>query len=156
MKKIQFLLAHSLLIVMLLIAGVTICAAGDVPSEVELESYSSHDANSLSGSINKIQLQAIAGNKVEVKGAFIDGGCITAETMRVKSLEKLENGITVVNLVLELEGKPCKAMFMKEFQAVLQMPASGAYKVRLWLNELYYPEGEKLRDEQVVAVCKCK
>ena len=156
MKKIQFLFAHSLLVVMLLIAGVTTCAAGDELGKVKLESYSSRDANSLSGPINKIQLQAVAGNKVEVKGFFSDGGCITAEKMRVKSTEKLENGITVVNLLLELDGKPCKAMFMKEFQAVLQMPAAGTYKVRLWLNELYYPEGEKLRDEQVIDVCTCK
>ena len=156
MRKIQFLVAHSLLVVMLLIAGVTTCAAGDEPGEVKLESYSSHDANSLTGPINKIQLQALAGNKVEMKGFFSDGGCITAEKMRVKSTEKLEDGVTVVNMVLELEGKPCKAMFMKEFQAVLQMPALGTYKVRFWLNELYYPEGEKLRDEQVVTICACK
>ena len=156
MKKIQSLVAQSLLVVILLIAGVTTCAAGDVPGEVKLESYSSRDAVSLTGPINKIELQSLAGNKVEVKGFFSDGGCITAEKMRVKSTEKLENGVTVVNLVLDLEGQPCKAMFMKEFQAVLQMPVAGTYKVRLWLNELYYPEGEKLRDEQVVAVCKCK
>ena len=156
MKKIQSLVAQSLLVVILLIAGVTTCAAGDVPGEVKLESYSSRDAVSLTGPINKIELQSLAGNKVEVKGFFSDGGCITAEKMRVKSTEKLENGVTVVNLVLDLEGQPCKAMFMKEFQAVLQMPVAGTYKVRLWLNELYYPEGEKLRDEQVVTVCTCK
>ncbi len=156
MKKIQSLVAQSLLVVILLIAGVTTCAAGDVPGEVKLESYSSRDAVSLTGPINKIELQSLAGNKVEVKGFFSDGGCITAEKMRVKSTEKLENGVTVVNLVLDLEGQPCKAMFMKEFQAVLQMPVAGTYKVRLWLNELYYPEGEKLRDEQVVTICACK
>ena len=156
MRKIQFLLAYSLLVVILLITGATTCAASGEPGKVKLESYSSRDANSLSGPINKIELQSLPGNKVEVKGVFIDGGCITAEKMRVKSTEKLENGVTVVNMVLDLEGQPCKAMFMKEFQAVLQMPVAGTYKVRLWLNELYYPEGEKLRDEQVVTICTCK
>jgi hypothetical protein len=98
---------------------------------------------------------ALAGeNKIVVAACYTEGGCISAEELTVKAAGRGEDGATVVDLLLTLDGSPCKGMFARKLQAVLETPAPGPYRVRLWLKQLYYGDGERLLGQQDVAVGK--
>lgn len=98
------------------------------------------------------EVDATGNRTIKISGSFIDGGCITKEMLTLKSVEKGDNDITIVNLLLTLEGQPCKAFFKKGFQATLKVPEPGTYKVRFWLNERYHNNGDKLKAEKSVEV----
>lgn len=100
----------------------------------------------------KLEVDATGNRTIKISGSFIDGGCIDKEMLTLKSVEKGDNDSTVVNLLLTLEGQPCKGFFKKGFQATLQVPEPGTYKVRLWLNERYHNNGDKLQAEKSVEV----
>lgn len=100
----------------------------------------------------KFEADGTGNRTIKITGSFIDGGCIDKEMLTLKSVEKGDNGSTVVNLLLTLEGQPCKAYFKKGFESTLQVPEPGTYKVRLWLNERYHNNGDKLMAEKNVEV----
>ena len=51
--------------------------------------------------------------------------------------------MTTLHLLYTLEGRPCKALFKRVLDATFRLPKPGAYRIRLWVNELYYGKGEE-------------
>jgi hypothetical protein len=97
-------------------------------------------------------LTSLGDGKVQLVVNIIDGGCITKETVTVKSVETAGNGVTVLHLLYTLEGQPCKAFFTRELKASMQLPQPGTYQIKLWINELYKNQGEVLSGTKEITI----
>ncbi len=84
----------------------------------------------------------IGEGRIRLVFGIVDGGCITKETLAVRSVEMGADNVTTIHLLYTLDGQPCKALFKRELDATLRLPKPGAYRIRLWVHELYYGRGE--------------
>ena len=93
--------------------------------------------------------------RIQLAAYINDGGCISKETLAIGPVEKLENNITAINLTYTLDGQPCKALFIRELKATLRLPGPGAYRIKLWLNELYFSNGPVLIGDKEIKMENC-
>ena len=106
----------------------------------------------LNGEPFQVTLLSPGENRIQVVACVIDGGCIAKETLAIGPVEKLENNITAINLTYTLDGQPCKALFTRELRATMRLPGPGAYRIKLWLHELYHRSGPVLLGEKEIRV----
>ena len=88
-------------------------------------------------------LAVLGESRVRLVFPIIDGGCITAETLAVREVEMGSDNVTTLHLLYTLDGRPCKALFKRVLDATFRLPKPGAYRIRLWVNELYHGKGEE-------------
>ncbi|MCK7481863.1 MAG: hypothetical protein M0C28_35340 [Candidatus Moduliflexus flocculans] len=88
-------------------------------------------------------LAVLGESRVRLVFPVIDGGCITAETLTVREVEMGADNVTTLHLLYALDGRPCKALFKRVLDATFRLPKPGVYRIRLWVNELYYSKGEE-------------
>jgi len=93
--------------------------------------------------IKPYDLAVLGESRVRLVFPIIDGGCITAETLTVREVEMGSDNVTTLHLLYTLDGRPCKALFKRVLDATFRLPKPGAYRIRLWVNELYYGKGEE-------------
>jgi len=88
-------------------------------------------------------LAVLGESRVRLVFPIVDGGCITAETLTVREVEMGADNVTTLHLLYTLDGRPCKALFKRVLDATFRLPKPGAYRIRLWVNELYHGKGEE-------------
>lgn len=94
------------------------------------------------GEMRPYAVTPIGDGRIRLVFGIVDGGCIARESLTVTSVEMGADNVTTVHLLYALDGQPCKALFKRELEATLRLPKPGAYRIRLWVNELYYGRGE--------------
>jgi hypothetical protein len=104
------------------------------------------------GPFNRLSLTALSEQRIQLMTRIMDGGGISQESLIVKSATTGKDGITTLELLYTLDGQPCKALFTRELKAEIRVPGSGAYRVKLWINELYFNKGEVLLGEKEIGV----
>ena len=85
----------------------------------------------------------IGEGRIRLVYGIIDGGCIEKEALTVRSVEVGADNIRTMDLLYSLDGQPCKALFKRVLDATFRLPKPGAYRIRLWVNELYHGKGEE-------------
>ncbi len=88
-------------------------------------------------------LAVLGESRIRLVFPIVDGGCITAETLTVREVEMGPDNVTTLHLLYTLDGRPCKALFKRVLDATFRLPKPGAYRIRLWVNELYHGKGEE-------------
>lgn len=127
-------------------------AEGIRQEDIKVEYASYRPDHLVPGPAKAMTISVLPENKLEISNWIVDGGCITSEQMRVKSVAQGADGIVTINLVLTLDGAPCKAFFQKVTKTTVQLPEAGRYKIRFFVHELYGTQGEVLVDAQEVFV----
>jgi hypothetical protein len=121
--------------------------AEDLSKRYQLE-YQTYRVDAM----KQLALTSLGGGKIQLVTDIIDGGCITKETLTIKAVETAGNNVTVLHLLYTLDGQPCKAFFTRELKATLRLPQPGAYRIKLWINELYKNQGEVLSGEKEITI----
>lgn len=93
------------------------------------------------GEMPEYAVTALGDRRVRLLFGIIDGGCIEKETLTVRSVETGADNVRTLDLLYALDGQPCKALFKRALEATFRLPEPGTYRIRLWVDELYYGRG---------------
>jgi hypothetical protein len=137
--------------VLIILVSISICAATPQDAEDLSKLYELEFQTKQVDEWSPAGLTLLNGGKVQLVVGVQDGGCITKETVMVKAVETSDK-MTTIHLLYTLDGQPCKALFKREMKATLRFPQSGAYRIKLWINELYHDQGEVLRWEKEITI----
>lgn len=150
-EKILIMAVH-LAAVMLLLTLTAFAASpsGDLTRQYELEFHTSQVDET--GPFNRLSLSVLSKQRIQLVTRIMDGGGISQETLIIKAATAGKDGVTTLDLLYTLDGQPCKALFTRELKAKMHVPDPGVYRVKLWINELYYNKGEILLGEKEIRV----
>lgn len=93
------------------------------------------------GEMPEYAVTALGDRRVRLVFGIVDGGCIEKEALTVRSVETGADNVRTLDLLYTLDGQPCKALFKRALEANFRLPEPGTYRIRLWVDELYYGRG---------------